>query len=99
MPCLVLTIPEFCTAHRISEGFYYKLKRQREGPREMKIGRRTLITFESAAEWRRKRENRHGRPQSISSNNEQIQTDAACGRHTDQHPKYRAPAKKGDLHG
>jgi predicted DNA-binding transcriptional regulator AlpA len=57
-PRLALSIPEFCEAHGISEGFFYKLKKQGEGPREMKVGARTLITFESAAEWRRTRENR-----------------------------------------
>ena len=60
-PRLALSIPEFCEAHGISEAFYYKLKRQGEGPREMKVGARTLITFESAAEWRRARENQHER--------------------------------------
>ena len=60
-PRLALSIREFCAAHGISEGFFYKLKKQGEGPREMKLGARTLITLESAAEWRRARENRHGR--------------------------------------
>ena len=60
-PRLALSIPEFCEAHGISEGFFYKLKKQGEGPREMKVGARTLITFESAAEWRRARENQRGR--------------------------------------
>ena len=58
-PRLALSIPEFCKAHGISEGLFYKLKKQGEGPREMKVGARTLITFESAAEWRRARENQH----------------------------------------
>ena len=55
-PRLTLSILEFCDAHGISEGFYYKLKKQRKGPREMKVGTRTLITFEAAADWRRERE-------------------------------------------
>ena len=55
-PRLALSILEFCDAHGISEGFYYKLKKQRKGPREMRLGKRTLVTFESAAEWRRERE-------------------------------------------
>ena len=55
-PRLALSIREFCGAHGISEGFFYKLKKQGEGPREMKVGARTLITFEFAAEWRRARE-------------------------------------------
>ena len=56
LPRLALSILEFCDAHGISEGFYYKLKRQCKGPREMKVGARTLISFESAAEWRRAQE-------------------------------------------
>ena len=60
-PRMALSIPEFCKAHGISEPFFYKLKKQGEGPREMKVGARTLITFESAAEWRRMRENQQGR--------------------------------------
>ena len=58
-PRLALSILEFCDAHGISEGFYYKLKKQCKGPREMKVGARTLISFEAAAEWRRAREARH----------------------------------------
>jgi predicted DNA-binding transcriptional regulator AlpA len=61
-PRLALSIPEFCEAHGISQSFFFKLKKQGEAPREMKVGARTLITFESAAEWRREREN--ARPRS-----------------------------------
>jgi len=55
---LALSIPEFCEAHGISEGMFYKMKKQNRGltPREMKIGTRTLITFEAAAKWRAERE-------------------------------------------
>jgi hypothetical protein len=60
-PRLALSIRQFCSAHNLSESFYFKLKKQGEGPREMKVGGRTLITLESAAEWRRARENQHGR--------------------------------------
>ena len=57
-PRLALSIPEFCEAHGISEGMFYKMKKQNRGltPREMKIGTRTLITFEAAAKWRADRE-------------------------------------------
>ena len=55
-PRLALSILESCDAHGISDRFYYKLKKQRKGPREMRLGKRTLVTFESAAEWRRERE-------------------------------------------
>jgi hypothetical protein len=51
-----MSIPEFCYAHSISEDFYFKLKRQNEGPDEMAVGARTLISVEAAAAWRRKRE-------------------------------------------
>jgi hypothetical protein len=51
-----MTIPQFCNAHNISEGFYYKLKKQKLTPREMKVGTRTLVTFEAAADWRAERE-------------------------------------------
>ena len=60
-PRLALSISEFCKAHGISEGFFYKLKKQGEGPREMKVGARTLISLKSAAEWRRAREGQQGR--------------------------------------
>jgi hypothetical protein len=55
-PLLAMTIPQFCNAHNISEGFYYKLKKQKLNPREMKVGTRTLITFEAAADWRAERQ-------------------------------------------
>ena len=58
LPRLALSIPEFCKSHGISEGMFYKMKKQNRGltPREMKIGTRTLITFEAAAKWRAERE-------------------------------------------
>src|SRR6516162_7052710 len=66
-PRLALSIPEFCRAHGISEGFFYKLKKRGEGPREMKVGARTLISFESAAEWRRAREAPRRDPESLAA--------------------------------
>jgi hypothetical protein len=60
-PRLALSIAQFCEAHNISVGFFYKLKKQGGGPREMKVGGRTLITFESAAEWRRMQETKCAR--------------------------------------
>ena len=53
---LALSIPEFCAAHGFSEGMYYKMRKQGVTPREMKVGTRTLITFEAAADWRTERE-------------------------------------------
>jgi hypothetical protein len=50
------SIGEFCRAFRISESFYRKLKRQKMGPVEMKVGARTLISMEAADVWRIARE-------------------------------------------
>jgi hypothetical protein len=47
------TITEFCRRHRISQAFYFKLKRLGLGPREMNVLTRVLISKESAADWRR----------------------------------------------
>lgn len=46
-------IPDFCHFHKISRSLFYKLLKQNLGPRLMRIGKRTLITEEAAAEWRR----------------------------------------------
>jgi predicted DNA-binding transcriptional regulator AlpA len=47
------TVEEFCIAHHISRPFFYKLLKDGTGPRVMKLGSRTLISIESAADWRR----------------------------------------------
>jgi hypothetical protein len=49
------TIPEFCTAHRISRAHYYVLKARGLGPDEAELLGRIIITREAAAAWRRKR--------------------------------------------
>jgi len=50
------SIAGFCAAHDISESFYFKLREQGLGPREMRVGARVLISFEAAERWRRDRE-------------------------------------------
>ena len=55
-PTAVFSIKSFCLAHGISEAFYFKLKSQGQGPREMHVGARVFITHESAARWRIERE-------------------------------------------
>jgi hypothetical protein len=50
------SIRAFCAAHQISTAFYFKLQRQGIGPRELRLGARTLISAEAAADWRRERE-------------------------------------------
>jgi hypothetical protein len=53
---LALTIDEFCHAHRMSSEMYFKMRRQGLGRREMQVGRRRVISLESAAAWRAARE-------------------------------------------
>jgi hypothetical protein len=53
---LAYSIAEFVELHGISIDLYFKLARSGLGPRTMKIGARTLISVESAAAWRRDRE-------------------------------------------
>jgi predicted DNA-binding transcriptional regulator AlpA len=46
------TIPEFCQRNRISTQFYYKLRSEGRGPREVRFGSLVRITKEAAAAWR-----------------------------------------------
>lgn len=48
-------IPEFCRRHRLGVATYYKLAAEQR-PREIRIGRKVLITREAAAEWRSRME-------------------------------------------
>ncbi len=52
----VYSVRAFCEAHDISRGYLYQLWSEGAGPRKMKVGRRTLISREAAAEWRRRME-------------------------------------------
>jgi len=54
----MFSVPEFCSAHRISRSFFYKLQKERKAPPTCKLGTRTLISAEAAAEWRRGLEGR-----------------------------------------
>jgi hypothetical protein len=53
----VTSVDGFCREHRISRGHFYNLRKRGDGPAVMKVGRRTLISDEAAAEWRRRMEN------------------------------------------
>jgi len=50
------SIAEFCEQHGISRSMFYLLRGQGKAPRVMKVGRRTLVSAEAAAEWRKKME-------------------------------------------
>lgn len=49
----LMSIKEFCAAHSISRSFLYKLITAGRGPRLTKLGARTLVSAEAAADWRR----------------------------------------------
>jgi predicted DNA-binding transcriptional regulator AlpA len=50
------SIPSFCRAHGISRATFYNLLKRGEGPIVMKVGKRTLVSDEAAAAWRRRME-------------------------------------------
>ena len=50
------TVDEFCQGHRICRATFYNLVKTNRGPRLMKVGSRTLISVEAAADWRRQME-------------------------------------------
>jgi hypothetical protein len=53
-PSLAFTIQEFCDAHRLSRSKYYELKKLGLAPAETRVLDKIIITFESAAAWRRR---------------------------------------------
>jgi hypothetical protein len=50
------SIGEFCKLNDISRSLFYVLRVKGKAPRVMKVGRRTLISVEAAAEWRKNME-------------------------------------------
>jgi hypothetical protein len=50
------TVREFCAAYKISTAFYYVMKKEGWGPREMRAGSRVMVSREAAEDWRRARE-------------------------------------------
>jgi len=53
---LAFSIAEFCRRHGISRAHFYNLWTTGEAPTVMRVGRRTLISAEAAAQWRRRME-------------------------------------------
>jgi hypothetical protein len=47
------SITEFCAAHHISRAHLYNLLKRGQGPTIMKVGKRSLVSDEAAAAWRR----------------------------------------------
>ena len=52
------TIDEFCENNRIGRSTYYNLRKDGLGPREMRCGRKGIITPEAEDDWRRMMERR-----------------------------------------
>jgi hypothetical protein len=51
------SIPEFCRVHGgMSQSYFHALVAKGRGPRLMKVGARTMISREAAADWRRAQE-------------------------------------------
>ena len=50
------SVPSFCADNGLSRSLFYRLLRDKRGPRVTKIGRRSLISAEAAAEWRARME-------------------------------------------
>ena len=50
------SISEFCMRNGISARHVYNLRRRGEGPKEMKIGTRRLISVAAEAVWQHERE-------------------------------------------
>jgi hypothetical protein len=55
-PPLAFSIKEFCSRFRISEDFFFKMRREGRAPVCMKIGSRTLISVAAAERWCKERE-------------------------------------------
>ena len=49
-------IEEWCEKRRISRAYYYILRNEGRGPRELRYGRKVTITREADAEWQKARE-------------------------------------------
>lgn len=47
---------QFCDQHGIARTTFYALLKEGRGPRTFKVGRRTLISAEAAADWRARME-------------------------------------------
>ncbi len=51
-----MTIKEFCDSHSLGPTTFHKMQLEGSGPALMKVGRKVLVSTESAADWRRRME-------------------------------------------
>lgn len=47
------TVAQFCDDHNVSRTHFYSLLKEGKGPRLMRVGRRSLVSSEAAADWRK----------------------------------------------
>jgi hypothetical protein len=59
VPIGSFSIGEFCESENISQSKYFEEARAGRGPATFKVGSRTLISTESASEWRKARTAAH----------------------------------------
>jgi predicted DNA-binding transcriptional regulator AlpA len=52
----LMSIPVFASEHGISRSLAYRFIKEGRGPRLTRIGRRTLVSSEAAAQWRARME-------------------------------------------
>jgi hypothetical protein len=50
------TIDSFCEAENFTKPYYFKLKKEGRGPREMRDGRLIRITHKARLDWQKERE-------------------------------------------
>jgi len=50
------SVAGFCRQHGISRSHFYNLLKRGDGPVILKAGRRTLVSADAAAKWRRRME-------------------------------------------
>jgi hypothetical protein len=62
MPADCMTIGEFCLRNRFSRQFYYVLRAKGQGPTEIRLGARVLISREAADEWRYRMQSQDSNP-------------------------------------
>jgi hypothetical protein len=56
--CCAYTLAQFLKKVNLPHSTYYQLRKQKRTPREIRFGRKILISHESAIEWLRHMENR-----------------------------------------
>ena len=56
VPLEAYTIEQFCEAYQFSHTSFFKMKKAGRGPREIRVGKRVILTRQAIADWCRERE-------------------------------------------